>query len=212
MVDAAPPRSQAREGSARQLAFTPDDEQAWVEGIRRGDRGAFEAMVRAFGPALVRFAYRLVEDAEESEDLVQEVFWQIWQAGTKWRAPGSLRAYLFIAVQNRARAVHKHRSIRVKHELRVREVQELALGSAALADPSHFIAGAGVPDERLDAVRAAFRNLTERQQLALWLRYDVGVKYVEIGAALGTGRRGGEQLLERALKALRKALGHERKG
>ena len=206
MVREAAARRRAREGSAREHAFTPEDERAWVEGIRRGDQAAFEAMVRAFGPALVRFAFGIVQDAAEAEDVVQEVFWKVWQAGEKWRAPASLRAYLYIAVQNQALMVVAHLRMRKKHTHRLRALHEDALQSQWPADRLEALAADGETRAHLEALRAAFQRLPKQRQLVLRLRYELGFKYRELGPALGLKEKSGEVLLERALKALREAL------
>ena len=77
-------------------------ERDWIEGIGRSDVGAFEAMVRTYGPQLARFAVGLLGSREDAEDIAQDVLWRVWDGRGAWRPTVSLRAYLFTAVRNRA--------------------------------------------------------------------------------------------------------------
>jgi RNA polymerase sigma-70 factor (ECF subfamily) len=204
---AGDPWIQTREVGARQEhQATTEDERAWAEGIRRGDPAAFEAMVRAFGPSLVRFAYGCVRDSADAEDIVHDVLWRIWDGRERWEAPTSLRAYLFIAVRNRSRYLSDKQQVRTKYTLRVREEREGDQGLVTMPDPAEELERHEATARKVGLLRQAFQHLTARQQDALRLRYEVGMTYPELGPALGLTQRGGEQLLSRAMKALRKAL------
>jgi RNA polymerase sigma factor (sigma-70 family) len=60
--------------------------------------------------------------------------------------------------------------------------------------------------ERIAALRKACEQLTERQQTALRLRYEVGLSYPALAPVLRVTRSGAEQLMARALQALRRAI------
>jgi DNA-directed RNA polymerase specialized sigma24 family protein len=47
-------------------------EGEWIEQIRRGDAGAFEAMARAYGPQLAHFAVGPLGSREDAEDIAQD--------------------------------------------------------------------------------------------------------------------------------------------
>jgi RNA polymerase sigma-70 factor, ECF subfamily len=196
-------RGQAREGGASSDEPTAGEEADWVEGIRRGDPAAFEAVVRAYGPWLVRFAYGLVRDARDAEDIVHEVLWRVWHGA---RAPDSLKAYLITAVRNRAKNLRKWRKTRERYATRVRLERERAPELAGSEDPTELLGAEEEYAERIGALRAAFGQLTERQQTALRLRYEVGLSFPALAPALGVTQSGAEQLMARALQALRRAI------
>lgn len=62
----------------------------------------FEELFSRFYSPLCRFAFRLVNDREVAEDLVQEVFVKYWQRSEFLPPDVNPKAYLFQAVHNQA--------------------------------------------------------------------------------------------------------------
>jgi RNA polymerase sigma factor (sigma-70 family) len=92
-------------------------EQDWIEGIRRSDVPAFEAMVRACGPRLAHFAIGLLDGRRaDAEDVVQDVLWRVWHGRADWRPAVSLRAYPFTAVRNRALNLLQRGRVRARYQ------------------------------------------------------------------------------------------------
>src|SRR5258705_12953662 len=111
-------------------------------------------------PALVRFLYRKVWDAERAEDLAQEAF-----ARAVGHKPENTRGWLFVVAANMARD-EARRAAREKRHLTLLKSEPDAVHSA--------------PEEEIDAetrsrhVRAALDAPTPRDREAL-LRWDAGV-------------------------------------
>ena len=74
----------------------------WVARIRAGDGAAFEAMFRQYYEPLLRFALTYLPVRESAEDLVQDVFYRIWEHRERWAVRTTLAAYLYAAVRHRA--------------------------------------------------------------------------------------------------------------
>ena len=53
--------------------------------VARGDAAAFRVIVEHHSPAIYRLAYRLMGQASEAEDVVQEVFVRVWTHAARWR-------------------------------------------------------------------------------------------------------------------------------
>ena len=181
-------------------------ERAWIAGIRRGDASALEDVVRAYAPRLAQFAFGFVGDRAEAEDIVQDVLWRIWDGRAVWRAPSSLRAYLIAAVRNRALNVLGRRRTRDQYAVMVRQSGVADPASAMVPNPADVLADADASAEMVAALRRAFLELTERQQTAVRLRYEDGLSYPELAASLGVTQSGAEQLVSRAIRALRAAV------
>lgn len=171
---------------------------ACIPRIRAGDVQAFEQLFRALHPALVSFALRYTGDTARAEELVQDVFFAIWQARAEWAPQGSVRGYLFGAVRNRALNVRR------------RDVLEQDLAAeAAHADtpPLHSVAAdADAEAEQAELVllaQAALDALPERCRLVMHLRWREGMSYAEIAEVMGIGVKGVENQLSRGLKAVR---------
>ncbi len=73
-----------------------------VERIRGGDDQAFELVFSAFYTVLAEFSERYTRDPALAEDVVDDVFANLWQMRSEWNPYMGIRAYLFGAVRNRA--------------------------------------------------------------------------------------------------------------
>ena len=63
---------------------------------RQGDTSAFETLVAELHPTAYRVAWRLLGNAADAEDAVQETFWRVWQrAGTYQPEQGAFTSWLF---------------------------------------------------------------------------------------------------------------------
>jgi RNA polymerase sigma factor (sigma-70 family) len=138
-------------------------------------------------PALVRFLYRKVWDAERAADLAQEAF-----ARALVHKPDNARGWLFVVAANMARD-DARRAAREKHHLTLLKGEPGAVHSA--------------PEDELDAdtartrVRAALDQLTPRDREALLL-WDAGMSYDEIATQTGLARGAIGTTLARARRRL----------
>lgn len=176
-------------------------EHVWVAGIVAGDEAAFEAMFRQYNRHLYRFALRLLNNADEAEDVVQAVFLAIWQNRATWTLKGSLRAYLFTSVRNRV--LQEFRSLRVRHR---HQGEVLHLSTSA---PSEVFLGPDAQTEHRDfaaALAAAVDALPPRCREAFLLTREHGLTYVETAEAMGISQKTVMVQIGRALASLRKAL------
>jgi RNA polymerase sigma-70 factor, ECF subfamily len=138
-------------------------------------------------PALVRFLYRKVWDAERAEDLAQEAF-----ARALVHKPDQARGWLFIVAANMARDDARRAARERRHlTLLKAEPQE----SMPAADEALH-----TENQRL-RVRAALEELTprDREVLLLW---DSGLSYEEIAAQTGLARGAIGTTLARARRRL----------
>ena len=74
----------------------------WAERIRSDNEAAFEALFRALAPGLCVLATRYVGSHQVAEEIVQDLFLQLWTRRSELAVEHSLTAYLFTAVRNRA--------------------------------------------------------------------------------------------------------------
>ena len=77
------------------------DEQL-LRSIQQGDNDAIELLYVRYASALQRHARTIVHNDDAAADLVQELFVRVWQRAEQWRAPGSVKAWLYKIVTNLA--------------------------------------------------------------------------------------------------------------
>jgi RNA polymerase sigma-70 factor (ECF subfamily) len=169
----------------------PNDEMILWLAIQNGDRKAFAALFDRHAVALYRFASRLLRDARDAEDVVQEVLLSLLQGNGFNPSRGTFRAYLFGAVRNQARK-------------RAREPDE--------ALPEHVATPGRSADEELaaaqvsQAVVAAIHELpwTQREVLLLFHYEDFSLN--QIGDVLNLDLPAVKSRLHRARETLRARL------
>jgi RNA polymerase sigma-70 factor (ECF subfamily) len=170
----------------------------WVERIRSGDEAAFEALFRAFAPGLCVLVTRYVKSGAVAEELVQELFLDLWRRRSELVVETALSGYLYTAARHRA-LNHLKRENRLTRwctdEGQHREE----------ADPT-------APDESalLDALELqdAIQHLPARCRLIFTLNRHQDMTYVEIAKSLGLSIKTVETQMGRALRSLRERLRH----
>lgn len=76
----------------------PPDE-VLLQRFQQGDAHAFEQIYKLYVPGLIEFAARRLESLSESEDIIQDLFLDLWSKRGKVLINYSLKAYLFAAVR-----------------------------------------------------------------------------------------------------------------
>ena len=74
-------------------------EQAWVRKIREGNAQAFERLFSTYCGPLVHFAGRYVGDLAVAENIVQDVFVNVWNRREQLDPTAAIKAYLYTAVK-----------------------------------------------------------------------------------------------------------------
>src|SRR3954471_18850778 len=75
----------------------------------RGDRDAFEMIIRANSRQLFAIAYGVLQNRAEAEDVVQDAFLKAWKSRWRVREPEKFPAWLATIARNRARDVARRR-------------------------------------------------------------------------------------------------------
>lgn len=176
----------------------------WVARIRAGDGAAFEAMFRQYYEPLLRFALTYLPVRESAEDLVQDVFYRIWEHRERWAVRTTLAAYLYAAVRNRALDYVRHQLVEQQWEERALLARDVTAATLRVPPVSAL---AQLELGELDLViRRAVDRLPERCRQTFLLSRVHGLAYAEIAAVMGTSVKTVKIQMGRALKALRAAV------
>ena len=204
-----------RTGSERRrkgLTARPDQDEFDAELLRAvagGDEAAFARVYDRYAPILLGLMLRILRSRPEAEDVLQEVFLQVWQQARSFD-PARGRAFTWLATLARSRAIDRLRAVDSRDRAALRSAedgQQPAAAAAALgwADEEAIRA------ERAEAVRAALAELPEEQRQVLVLAYLDGMSQSEIAAAknqpLGTVKTRTRTGLKKLSDALRARLG-----
>jgi RNA polymerase sigma-70 factor, ECF subfamily len=159
--------------------------------IAGGDHKALGELYDLFAGLAYGLALRILHDATEAEDVVQEVFVQAWRQASRYDAGrGSPEAWLCTISRTRALDRLRRRTARREEP------------SEAAPSPS------GIPRaEEALAVRTALQGLPEDQRRALELAYYDGLTQSEIARHLGEPLGTIKTRIRTGMIRLREALG-----
>ncbi|MBW4619190.1 MAG: sigma-70 family RNA polymerase sigma factor [Cyanosarcina radialis HA8281-LM2] len=161
-------------------------EPAWLAQIAQQDRAALSQLYDRYHRIIYAVAFRVLNSAEEAEEVVIDVFSQVWRTANRYD-PERSRVDSWLFMMTRSRALD-----------RLRALQRAAKAVAASVEVAQIPFSAQIPDpiedvlinERRDRVLAALQELPENQRLVLELAYYQGLTQAEIaartGEALGT--------------------------
>lgn len=143
-----------------------------------GDRAAFAALVRRYGPALFRYATTMLDgNLHDAEDVVQSAVTKAWPALRQFRAEASVKTWLFRITANEALAMRRRR--------RPVPVDDRLLHprpAPAHDEPQQRYAAS----ELRDALQAALSELPWRQRAAWLLAEQEHMTYEQIARTLDT--------------------------
>jgi RNA polymerase sigma-70 factor, ECF subfamily len=164
--------------------------------IKHGDEQALTRLFQRHSKLVFSIAMRVLNDREDAEDVLQEIFMQVWRKPFELREDQQSLEPL-LAVMTRNRAVDSIRKRRLTES-----VDDLPLPS-----PTN-LASASETNLLLARVREIAGQLPREQQIALDMAFFQGLTHSEIAAKtetpLGTVKtriRTAVNLLERTLKA-----------
>src|SRR4029453_6418927 len=104
-------------------APTPDAAARLLARIAEGDRDAFGRFYDAFAGLALGLIRRILRDPAASEEVLQEVFWQIWQEAARYDPHrGSPEAWL--VMRAKTRAIDRLRAMRRRDKTFVAPVDE----------------------------------------------------------------------------------------
>ncbi len=156
-----------------------DDAAALIARIAQGDREAFSRFYDAFARTTFGLIRRVLRDSGPAEEVLQEVFWQVWQDASQFDPRrGSPETWLLMRAKSRA--IDRLRSIRRREKTFVMPVDEsVAHAAQPWADePAAAVEGRGLLESALAQLPAAQRRVIE-------LAFFEGLTQSEIAARLG---------------------------
>lgn len=162
--------------------------------------GALEAVMAAYESALLRYATRVLRDADMAQDVVQDAFISLhrhWR-GDKLEPGAHVATWLYQVVYRRAVDLLRHRERRDTHLRRHREETVETMDD-------HPARRAAV-SERAERAAAALATLEGRERQLVVLKVYEGKSYKEIAAITGLTATNVGYILHQAMKRLAAAL------
>ncbi len=173
------------------------NEKECVEAIQRDDETAFKKLFLAYYDPLCNFGWRFTRSQAISEDLVQDVFADLWNLRKSLDPQRSISIYLYQAVKNKAIDYIDHQKVVRKYQL---NVEHSGRNIVQIRRPIQ---------EELEFIRAARKAIDElpcRAQQVYTLHREDGLTYQEIAEVMDISVKTVESQMSRALEILRTCL------
>jgi len=178
---------------------TADDRSALERVVRRDESGLAELYDR-HARLVYSLALRIVRVPADAEDVVQDVFSQIWQQAARYDADRANVA-AWLVMLTRSRAIDRLRRRRAQPDAPTHDDHPIEMADAAPL-PDDRIAAAW----RAVAVRSAVDALPMLQRVAIELAFYEGLTHVEIAEQLEQPLGTVKTRIRQGLRALRERL------
>ena len=171
-----------------------EDDAALLDQVQRGDEHAMAALFDRYSKVVYSVALRVLRDPAAAEDVLQEIFMQIWRNPTSFIATrGSLGGWLAV--------VSRNRSIDALRRKRPTEsVDDMALAS------NYNLADEAERNSLMEKARNVIRQLPMEQKKTLEMAFFDGLTHSEIAEMTGDPLGTVKTRIRSALMTLRKAF------
>jgi RNA polymerase sigma-70 factor (ECF subfamily) len=172
----------------------PTSDAELMERVCANDQMAMAEVFDRYGSLVYSVALRVLRDPAQAEDVMQEIFFQVWKSPQSFvQVKGSLGAWLAVVARNRAIDSLRRRKP-------TDSVEEVVLPAAT------NLASEVERNSMMDKVRAVLKGLPPEQQKTVELAFFEGMSHSEIAAKTGDALGTVKTRIRSALISLRKGM------
>lgn len=181
------------------------NETEFIARLQQREEAAFRQLVEGWKDRVYNTALGLLQQAEDAEDITQEVFVTAWRSLDGFRAESGLSTWIYRIAVNKSLDLLRSR----KRKKRFAFIRSIWGDDGELVtDPPDFHHPGVQLEKKQDAaiLFRAIRQLPEKQQVACSLQKLEGLSIGEIAGIMDLSPGAVESLLQRARVNLRKIL------
>jgi len=167
-----------------------------LERVRQGDEKSFETLFRTYYKSLCLFAHKIVKDAVIAEEIVQDIYYYMWDKREVLELSTSVKSYLFKSVYNNSLKYIRHQKI-------VKNYEVMVGGNDSPFEIQDNYAEIG---EIMDIINRTLEEVPERTREIFELNRNAGLKYQEISEKLNISIKTVEAHMTSILKLFRENL------
>ena len=173
------------------------EENIILRKLCEGDSEALDLLYLRYASKVRDFAFRLLNDRTDAEDITHDVFLKIWEQRRSVGTVLSFRGYLFRMTRNAIFNVFKRRQVRYKYQA------EAASGDMPVVPETDERVST---DELLEMIDLAIRNMPEQRRRVFCMSRYENMSYNDIAEALNISPKTVQYHISGALAELRKLL------
>ncbi|WEK18985.1 MAG: RNA polymerase sigma-70 factor [Candidatus Pedobacter colombiensis] len=165
--------------------------------FKAGDRRAYEQIYNRYWAIMYIYARKIMADADDAQDIVQEVFTYIWHKGEALNINTSLSLYLYTSVRYRIFDLLDHKKVRADYKTYLQQfIQE---GEYITDDQLRERELIAVIEKEVSALPPKMREMFE-------LSRKEGLSHKEIAEKLGVSDLTVKKQVSNAVKILKGKL------
>lgn len=160
-----------------------DSDQMLVERVQRGDKTAFDVLVRKYQQKIIKLVTRYVHDGTEALDVAQEAFIKAYRAIPGFRGDSAFYTWLYRIAINTAKnhlVAEGRRPLDHGVDLQDPEQYDMQARLRDMDTPERLL----LTEEIQRTVESAIEQLPEDLRTAIILREIEGLSYEEIAEAM----------------------------
>lgn len=176
------------------VSYSTYHENELLKMLREADHMAFTELYNRYWERMLYLAAVKTSQLTTAEEIVQDIFLDLWERRSSLKIEGSLEAYLAVAV--------KYRVINAQ----AKKKREAAWQQSAISKEMHIDNSTQEQldhDELKERLYKQINRLPDKCRLTYQLRRDEGLSQKEVAEKLQISEKAVEANITRALKALR---------
>ena len=181
-------------GAANASPLSTQDDAALLSGVQRGDENAMASLFDRYSKVVYSVALRVLRDPASAEDVLQEIFMQIWRNPDSFISTrGSLGGWLSVVSRNRSIDA-------LRRKKPTDSVDEVTLASP------YNLAVEAERNSMMEKARGVIHGLPLEQRKTLEMAFFDGLTHSEIAEMTGDPLGTVKTRIRSALTTLRKAF------
>jgi RNA polymerase sigma-70 factor (ECF subfamily) len=168
----------------------------------KGKKKAFKKVFTIYYPRLEKYACHFIANHQEAEDIVQDVFVQVWEKREAIKTDSNFDSYLFTLVRNRC-----------LNALKKQVAEQKFIGKIQAKSEELYNISFGVDDEFLsmeillhEQLEKIIVEMPERCQSAFRLKWFEGKKIREISEIMGISTTMVDKHLAKGMEIMRQKM------
>jgi len=184
-----------------------DPDAALMLRVKRGDRGAFTALVEKYKQPVMNLVARTLRDETEAEDVAQNVFIQVHKSAARYQPSAKFTTWLFTIARNLCLNEIRRRSRHPADSIDAAPNTDDDLPARQFEDVKTFAPDdAALHGELAEKIEEALAGLPENQRTAIILFQRQEMSYEEIADVLDTSLSATKSLIFRGREVLKERL------
>lgn len=179
------------------------DKELMLQLLRHKSEAALRELIQRHQKAVFFFAYRLLNNATDAEDVTQRTFIRVWNAASTYKPDALFSTWLFTIVKRLIFNESRRRNRKPSVSLSVLEEQAPGVqADAAMQSPGETL----LQKELEDNINKALQSLPLKARMALELRRFQEMSYEDIASVLNLSVSATKSIIFRARQQLKEML------